>query len=649
MKSVGNTLSHLNLFVWKAIVLLSFLLLLSACVVNPSTPMVVVATPTLAQSGVPVLEARSTLETYRYWQDATATSVAYQSAMATQQASISLTRYAEAEATATQQSIASTATVAYSATQVAGQYTATAHAVQMKMTVDYVENLAELDRMQIEAQRQQLAHEQAQRELALERQRLMMEWIPAVIMFFGVAFLCVIVTICYWLYILLNPVVIIESPDRPVLVNGNYALVNQQRSLPANDYPLLPSGPVAPAGEDTLTSQLLPANWSALIRYLDVKGDELIPIGVDANRLPILINRAVCPHLLIVGTTGSGKSFGGARPYIASLVRCGVKVIVLNGRGADFNAFGSHPDILLAPRFSSSTQSLSAINEVVMAMEKEIDLRDKILQEANVKRWDLLPPSKRHSSEIVTNAQFVIRDKTLDIEERNYWDSIVLNIWRCLKRITNEARKFGMYVILTMTDPTEKAIGTAGMIVRSQMVRLAFRMNDAGASRTILGTPKGSMFPNGSVGLPTGEFMHSGGLKHGIGFHPTDDELDRLLSVSLSPEIFPENVTHAVMNPPGEVEMSPKDKTNIRAKANGLALGMLAQTGRMVSLNEVACELVGKPEGERKATGDEYKLAAEALQYRIQELDCEWSKQIVEGSNSKYVQPLRLALAVPQI
>jgi hypothetical protein len=394
---------------------------------------------------------------------------------------------------------------------------------------------------------------------------------------------------------------------------------------------------------------------------LDVKGDELIPIGVDANRLPILINRAVCPHLLIAGATGSGKSASGARPYIASLVRCGVKVIVLNGRGADFNALGSHPDILLAPRFKSETQALTAINTVLMAMVKEIDLRDKVLQEANVKSWYMLPAGKRHSSEIalvidefltiVTEAQFVIRDKTLDIEERNYWDSIVLNIWRCLKRITNEARKFGMYVILTMTDPTERAIGEHGMIVRSQMVRLAFRMNDAGASRTILGTPKGSMFPNGSVGLPTGEFlfMHSGGLKHGIGFHPTDDELDRLLSVSLSPEIFPESVTDAVMNPPGEVEMSPKDKTNIRAKANGLALGMLAQTGRMVSLNEVACELVGKPEGERKATGDEYKLAAEALQYRIQELDCEWSKQIVEGSNSKYVQPLRLALAVPQI
>lgn len=216
-----------------------------------------------------------------------------------------------------------------------------------------------------------------------------------------------------------------------------------------------------------------------------------------------------------------------------------------------------------------------------------------------------------------------------------------------LVNLSSEARKFGIYLALTATDPTERALGGRGMTIRSQMARIVFGMKDADASRKILGSIQG--FPNGSVGLPTGQFVSNimGKVEHGVAFHPSTDEVLRYLAArEVRPNPLPDVVIHATQLPSGVWSAGPTIALPpTQAEIDGKALdGRVSQCASLRAVGEVlyGLEPGGSVSGEMIGT-----RITPALEWRLKHLNCPDALRLLSKSG-KWVEANngRLAMGV---
>jgi hypothetical protein len=226
----------------------------------------------------------------------------------------------------------------------------------------------------------------------------------------------------------------------------------------------------------------------------------------------------------------------------------------------------------------------------------------------------------------------------------------VLDMWDGLAELVNEGRKYGLFMVVTMTDPASRNLDDAGMAVLSQMTRVCARLESAALSRSFLNVGKGSDYPQGSAGLPTGEFlaMSGGNLRRVRGFFPQEDDIQRLYrAVPVPTVLLPETVRTAVavnLNagaiPAPEWPVRPAVVSPIERDSN--TLDVLANVGDVVSLNQVALFLTGNDSG--KASGEDYERAAQALAWRASNRRCPWATAVVQRSTSKYLAEAKAML-----
>jgi hypothetical protein len=353
-----------------------------------------------------------------------------------------------------------------------------------------------------------------------------------------------------------------------------------------------------------------------------------VPIGADVrSRQPILINRAQKPHLLIAGTTGSGKTQTGLIPYVVANLGAGLQVVLMNGRGADFLPLESHPNVtsLQADRADRPFLLISLLE----AMVSEIDRRDGVLRRYAASNWSGLPSYAGESPEVL-----VMIDEFLAIisEAGGLAKDDEERMWNALIQITNEARKFGMYVGLTMTDPTGRNLGKTGMTVRSQMARMVLTMNEEAASRAILGNARD--FPYGTVGLPIGQFIATvgGRAQRGVGFHPSPTDVkayfdnhpvrsshlpDLLLDVEERPML-----THTVASHAAESDTT-------QAEIDGITLGQVINEPYIKSFRTAGYFLFDRTP-EQSISGQEINERIKpALLCRVQHMNCQKSRKIL--------------------
>ncbi len=322
------------------------------------------------------------------------------------------------------------------------------------------------------------------------------------------------------------------------VINGNVLMVKANGQDQPTIYdigpPLIAAG--APRAQAALAAandivdgefesdDVKPADWGKFTQWRD---DRFLPIGITMNRRrPILINRNTEPHVIIFGGTGSGKTTSGLIPYLSAMVGAGVHAVIVNARGSDFTPFESHPGVTMAPRVDRD-QAPGMLASLLSTMVTEIDRRDRVLHRYGVQSWYQLPASAGESGEFLVAVDeflaIVVTSRTIDPKLADLF-------WAKLINLTSEGRKYGVFVALTMTEPTARALGNDGMTVRGQMARMGFNMKNAAASRSILDNPRG--FTNGSSGLPLGQFIASvnGATQRAIAFHPTPQQVAAFLN-----------------------------------------------------------------------------------------------------------------------
>lgn len=231
------------------------------------------------------------------------------------------------------------------------------------------------------------------------------------------------------------------------------------------------------------------------------------PLGLSRSGL-VTADPERTPHLLIAGTSGSGKTMTGLRPIAAYALACGYRVILLNDAGGDFAPLQSHPNLALVD------QTPAAIADALEHVAGEVARRSGILRTAGASTWLRLPPELRQEPPImVVIDELVALAITADGRTRE-------RIWRAVINITSKGRKMDVAFVAATTDPTYRTLGREGLIVRDNCGRIAFRMRDESTSRAMLDQ-------TGAENLPENQFlaMLNGSLVHGVAFHPQDHDL----------------------------------------------------------------------------------------------------------------------------
>lgn len=104
-----------------------------------------------------------------------------------------------------------------------------------------------------------------------------------------------------------------------------------------------------------------------------------LALGKDIIGNPFITDLKKAPHLLIAGTTGSGKSVGLNAMVLSLLYKNtpdNLKLLMIDPKKVEFSIYTDIPH-LIAPIISQPKKAITALNSAVSEMEKRLDLMSK--------------------------------------------------------------------------------------------------------------------------------------------------------------------------------------------------------------------------------------------------------------------------------
>jgi len=200
-------------------------------------------------------------------------------------------------------------------------------------------------------------------------------------------------------------------------------------------------------------------------------------IGKDINDRVVSIEIDKTPHLLIAGTTGSGKSVCMNTVIISLLMRATpdeVKIILVDPKRVEMNMYNDIPH-LLCPVITDAARASVALKKVVDVMESRYDLFEK----SGKKNITFYNNERIANGEPILPYIVVIVDELADlmlIASKDVEESI--------RRITQLARAAGIHLIVATQRPSVDVI--TGVIKANIPSRVAFAVTSSIDSRTIL-------------------------------------------------------------------------------------------------------------------------------------------------------------------
>jgi len=210
-----------------------------------------------------------------------------------------------------------------------------------------------------------------------------------------------------------------------------------------------------------------PAEWSPLSVWLgkDVAGRA---IGADLAKMP---------HLLVAGTTGSGKSAAVNAMLVSVLLRASpheVRLVLVDPKQVELNHYDSIPH-LLTPVITNPRMAANALMNLVREMEQRYGImslaRTRSLVELNRHRAARGEPSLPYILCVIDELADLMMVAPADVE-----DSII--------RLAQKARAVGIHLVLATQSPRVDVI--TGMIKANVPSRIAFAVSSQIDSRVIL-------------------------------------------------------------------------------------------------------------------------------------------------------------------
>ena len=200
-------------------------------------------------------------------------------------------------------------------------------------------------------------------------------------------------------------------------------------------------------------------------------------LGKDISGAPVWADLARMPHLLIAGTTGSGKS-GCINAILSSILLRAtpdeVRLILIDPKRVELNYYESIPH-LLTPVVSAPKEAAAVLANCVAEMERRYErlsvLRARNLPEAN--------RALRARGEDPYPYLLVVIDELADlmmVSPQAVEDAII--------RLAQKSRAVGIHLVLATQRPSVDVI--TGMIKANVPSRIAFAVSSMTDSRVIL-------------------------------------------------------------------------------------------------------------------------------------------------------------------
>ena len=230
-------------------------------------------------------------------------------------------------------------------------------------------------------------------------------------------------------------------------------------------------------------------------------------LGKDIAGKPVIADLSTMPHLLIAGTTGSGKSVGVNSMIISLLYKhtpetC--RFIMIDPKMLELSVYDGIPH-LLTPVVTDPKKAITALKWAVREMEKRYSLMSK-LGVRNIENFNERLLLARKKGEILTqNIQVGFDSETgQPIFEENEIDLTPLpfivilidevadlmlvagkEIEAAVQRLAQMARAAGIHVVMATQRPSVDVI--TGTIKANFPTRISFQVTSKIDSRTILG------------------------------------------------------------------------------------------------------------------------------------------------------------------
>jgi S-DNA-T family DNA segregation ATPase FtsK/SpoIIIE len=200
-------------------------------------------------------------------------------------------------------------------------------------------------------------------------------------------------------------------------------------------------------------------------------------LGKDISGTAVWADLARMPHILLAGTTGSGKS-GCINTMLTSILLRAtpdeVRMILVDPKRIELNYYESIPH-LMTPVVSSPKEASAVLANVVAEMERRYErmsiVRARNLQEAN-RAW-------RQRGEDALPYLLVVIDELADlmmVSPQAVEDAII--------RLAQKSRAVGIHLVLATQRPSVDVI--TGMIKANVPSRIAFAVSSQTDSRVIL-------------------------------------------------------------------------------------------------------------------------------------------------------------------
>jgi S-DNA-T family DNA segregation ATPase FtsK/SpoIIIE len=200
-------------------------------------------------------------------------------------------------------------------------------------------------------------------------------------------------------------------------------------------------------------------------------------LGKDISGTAVWTDLARMPHLLIAGTTGSGKS-GCINALLTSILLRStpddVRMILIDPKRIELGFYESIPH-LLTPVVSSPKQAAAALANVVTEMERRYE-KLSLLRARNVSEANRV---LRQRGEAMLPYLLVVIDELADlmmISPQEVEDAVI--------RLAQKSRAVGIHLVLATQRPSVDVI--TGMIKANVPSRIAFAVSSQTDSRVIL-------------------------------------------------------------------------------------------------------------------------------------------------------------------
>ncbi|MBI1403203.1 MAG: DNA translocase FtsK [Porphyrobacter sp.] len=246
---------------------------------------------------------------------------------------------------------------------------------------------------------------------------------------------------------------------------------------------------------------------AACADFAEAKGSLPIILGKDIAGEPVIADLAAMPHLLVAGTTGSGKSVGLNVILLSLLYRftpSELRLILIDPKVLELKTYDDIPH-LLSPVVTEPAKSVRALKWAVEEMERRYRMMSAIssrnIHSFNEKVSAAIAKGKPLGRRVQTGFDPETGEQLFEEEQLDYQPlpQIVLivdeladlmvtvgkEIEVLIQRLSQKSRAAGIHLIMATQRPSVDVI--TGVIKANLPTRISFKVTSRIDSRTILG------------------------------------------------------------------------------------------------------------------------------------------------------------------